>query len=142
MKNKNKNVYSDYLNWNLHSFIDTVTNSKSLSEYLEYELFQEYSYRIKRIINLVIEKGINSNLLYYSNSQIIDWLEKDKRYCFGALYDLSFLVSSLNRQKNLYTDTIDDYFRIARELVYSKVEKSNKQKAIGIIIELGLENIK
>lgn len=142
IENKNKNVYSAYLNWNLHSFIDTVTNSNSLSEYLEYDLFKEYSYRVRRIIDLVIEKGINSNLLYYSKMQIIDWFEKDKRYCFEALYDLSFLVSNLNRQKNLYADTIYDYFQIARELVYSKVGKSNKQKAIGIIIDLGLEILK
>jgi hypothetical protein len=137
IEKNNKNVYS-YFNWKLHSLLDKITNSKTLTESQENEIFQQYSYKARQITDFAIQHKIYRNIEFYSIHQIENWLEKDKKYGFNALYDLSYLLKKLNKVKNLYNDHIDDYFMIARRISTNKnFNIDTKLRVLKIIVDDG-----
>lgn len=134
IENKNKNVYSNFC-WQLNNLFDTITNSKTLTEYQENEIFQEYSYRARRITDLAINNEIYRGIEFYQHHQIEEWIIQKKKYGLSTLYDFSYLLTKLNNKKNLYNDHIDDFFMIARSISSKKIDIELKLNVIKIIVE-------
>lgn len=144
IESKNKNVYSSF-NWQLHSLFDNLTSSKSLTVYQENEIFQEYSYRARRITDLAMNNGIYVDIEFYTHYQIENWIINNKKYGFSTLSDYSFFLTKLNRSNNLYTSYIDDFFMIARSICLEKLDKNIKLKVLNIVIKDSIaifENVK
>ena len=116
-----------------------ISNSKHLTESQENEIFQEYSYKTKRITDFAIENKVYRNIEFYSHIQVENWIMNNKKYAFSCLYDISFFLKKLNNSNNLYREHIDDFFMIARSLSTKKIDKKVKQDVIRFIIEDGFE---
>ena len=138
IEKNNKNVFS-YFCWNIQSLINKISNSKYLTESQENDIFQEYSYKARRIIDLAIDNNIYRNIEFYSHIQVESWIINNKKYGFSALYDISYFLTKLNNTNNLYREHIDDYFMIARSLSTKKIDKELKQKVINQILQDGFE---
>lgn len=134
----NKNV-SDYFSWKTQRLLSKISNSKHLTESQENEIFQEYSYKTRRITDFAIENKIYRNIEFYSHIQVENWIINNKKYAFSCLYDISFFLKKLNNSNNLYREHIDDFFMIARSLSTKKIDKKVKQDVIRFIIEDGFE---
>jgi hypothetical protein len=133
----NKNVYL-YFNWQMHSLLDVVYNSKNLTEYQKNDAFDHYFYGAKKICDLALRNGIYDNIDIVSNSQIETWLFNDREKAFRSLNYFSELITRLNTLQKLSTLYIDDFFLIARSLSSKKMNPVTKQTAIRIILVKGL----
>lgn len=134
IEKNNKNVYSNF-DWHIQSLLSTISNSESLTQHQQNDIFDQYSYKARRITDFAMEKGIFRDIIFYSNSQIEDWIINNKKYGFSALYDFSYLLTKLNSRNHLYKDYIDDYFMIARSISSKKIDPEIKLKVIRVIIE-------
>ncbi|WP_440881451.1 DUF2254 family protein [Tenacibaculum sp. C7A-26P2] len=138
IEKNNKNVY-DYFFLETQTLLSEISNSKHLTESQENDIFQEYSYKTRRIIDFAIENNIYRNIEFYSHIQLEDWIINNKKYAFSSLYDISFFLKKLNNSKNLNGVQIDEFFMIARSLSTKKIDKKVKQDVIKFIIEYGFE---
>lgn len=132
----NKNVYS-YFNWQLHSLFDIIYNSKNLTEYQMDDVFDYYLYRASNLCDLAMDKGIYDHIDIISNIQIENWLIKNRKKAFRALYSLSGLIRKLNDKQRLTEYYIDELFIIARRLSGKKMDSEVKRNAIRNILETG-----
>lgn len=136
IENKNKNVY-EYFNWKLHSLLDNIADSKSLTQFQEEDLFEKYSYKARRLVDFAIGNGIYENLDFYSHLQIERWIVEKKKYGFSSLHEFSFLITKLNNSNKLPLYLLDDYFMVGRSIAYKDIELKTKQDVISEIIEDG-----
>jgi len=138
IEKNNKNVFSDF-SWKIQSLLDKISNSKHLTESQENEIFQEYSYKCRKITYLAIENNIYNNIEFYSHIQVENWIVNNKKYGFSSLYEISYFLKKLNNTDNLYRLHIDDYFMIARSISVKKISKEIKQNVISSIVENGFD---
>lgn len=134
----NKTVFERY-NWQFHNLFDKISESKTLTESQQNELFNEYSFKARKITDLAIRHNIFNNIEIYSNTQIKRWILQGKKFAFVSLYDFSSLIKKLCNLNSLDRMMIDEYFMIARMLATQKMDKLDKEKVLITIIEDGFE---
>lgn len=129
----NKNVYDGY-NFQLQMFLNTISDSKNLTESQANELFDAVSYKIRRISDFAIQNNIYHDIDFYSSSQMIKWIIEKKKYSIISLYEYSYFLKHISKNHNVEGYYIDNFFMIARSLSSQDIDLKIKTTVIEIIL--------